>query len=124
SRLAWYECIACKGRIEESHKPKMLEGGHWLSESQEIDRDGRISGERPISKRVGFHLNSLYSPWRTFAEMAAEWIRAEGDVAATMNFRNSRLAEPFEVQVSRREPSKIREKAEMAAQLGHEGAER
>jgi hypothetical protein len=44
--------------------------------------------------------------------MAAEFIRADGDIAAAMNFRNSRLAEPFEVQVSKREPSKIREKAD------------
>jgi hypothetical protein len=49
--------------------------------------------------------------------MAAEFIRAEGDIAAAMNFRNSRLAEPFEVQVSKREPSLIRAKAEAAAKL-------
>jgi phage terminase large subunit GpA-like protein len=56
--------------------------------------------------------------------MAAEFIRADGDIAAAMNFRNSRLAEPFEVQVSRREPSKIRQKSEEAEKRGHAGAER
>ncbi len=126
SRLAWYECSnpACKGRIEESHKPKMLERGEWISEGQAIDNAGHITGDRLKSKRVGFHLSSLYSPWRTFYEMAAEFIRAEGDLGATMNFRNSRLAEPFEQQISRREPSRIEAKSIEAAQLGRAGLER
>jgi phage terminase large subunit GpA-like protein len=98
SRLAWYECAAKKCRIEESHKPKMLERGEWRNET----------GQK--SPRVGFHLNSLYSPWRTFAAMAAEWIRADGDMAATMNFRNSRLAEPFENVAKFTKASTIREK--------------
>lgn len=123
-RLAWYECVACKGRIEESHKPRMLERGVWVSEGQTVAPDGTVAGERPMSKRVGFHLSSLYSPWRRFYEMAAEFIRADGDIAATMNFRNSRLAEPFEVQVSKREPSTIRAKAVAAAGLGQAGAAR
>lgn len=126
SRLAWYECSnpECKGRIEESAKPKMLERGAWVSEGQTVDPAGNVHGMRPASRRVGFHLSSLYSPWRKLWEMAAEWIRAEGDVALTMNFRNSRLAEPFEVQLSKREPSKIREKSEAAAKLGKAGEER
>jgi phage terminase large subunit GpA-like protein len=113
ARLAWYECgnPNCKGRIEESHKPKMLESGVWASEGQTVERDGTTSGPRPASKRVGFHLSSLYSPWRTFAEMAAEFIRADGDTAAQMNFRNSRLAEPFELLVNKTEPGAIRTKA-------------
>lgn len=114
SRLAWYECgnPDCKGRIEESHKPKMLERGVWASEGQTVRPDGTLEGDRPVSRRVGFHLSSLYSPWRKFHEMAAEWIRADGDIAASMNFRNSRLAEPFETQLSATEPHVIREKAE------------
>lgn len=126
-RLAWYECSNpdCRAKIEEHHKTKMLERGIWAGGQQSIDKAGAASGDRPISKRVGFHLSSLYSPWRTLWEMAAEFIRADGDVAATMNFRNSRLAEPFEIQISRREPSKIKAKADHAANtLGKAGEPR
>lgn len=112
SHLAWYECEHCNARIEESSKTRMLAAGRWLSEGQHIDRDGKVIGEQPRSRRIGFQISSLYSPWRRFWEMAAEFIRAAGDVAATMNFRNSRLAEPFEVQVGRIEPGRIRTKAE------------
>jgi phage terminase large subunit GpA-like protein len=125
-RLAWYECNApdCRGRIEDAQRTKMLAAGVWASEGQTVNADGTLQGERPVSKRVGFHLSSLYSPWRRLWEMAAEFIRADGDVAATMNFRNSRLAEPFELQVSKREPSKIAAKAEAAKLLGRPGEAR
>jgi phage terminase large subunit GpA-like protein len=125
-RLAWYECgnPSCKSRIEESQKPKMLERGVWASEAQTVTAAGKVEGDRPHSKRVGFHLSSLYSPWRTLWEMAAEFIRAEGDIGATMNFRNSRLAEPFEVQISKREASTVATKATMAASLGRAGEAR
>jgi hypothetical protein len=102
----------------------MLERGHWISEGQTIDNDGVIHGLRPRAKRIGFHLSSLYSPWRTFVEMAGEFIRAQGDIGATMNFYNSRLAEPFEIQVSHREPSKIRAKEKEAVSRGVAGLPR
>lgn len=126
SRLAWYECgnPDCKARIEESAKPRMLERGRWVSEGQWVSPDGIVHGDRPASKRVGFHLSSLYSPWRQFWVMAAEFIRADGDPGLTMNFRNSRLAEPFEERISSREPSRIREKIADAQKLGLPGVER
>jgi phage terminase large subunit GpA-like protein len=100
--LAYYECATCKGHIVDHHKPKMLEGGDWRQE------DGQPLRE---SKRVGAQLPSLYSPWRTLSEMAAEWIKADGDPALTMNFRNSRLAEPFEVLTAKPKADVIRTKA-------------
>lgn len=101
-RLAYYECPECHGRIVDDHKPKMLEAGKWLTEAGQ---------PRPKTKRIGFHMSSLYSPWRDFSDMAAEWIKADGDVAATMNFRNSGLAEPFEVLTAKPKASIIRDKA-------------
>jgi phage terminase large subunit GpA-like protein len=107
ARLAWYECQSCKGRIDDRHKPKMLSAGRWESDSPGA-----------ASKRVGFHLNAIYSPWRTFAAIAAEFIRANGDPGATMNFRNSWLAEPFENLITTTRPSAIRDKAMSAGKPG------
>lgn len=125
-RKAWYECghPDCKKVIRDHHKPKMLERGVWLSEGQSIDRAGVVHGDRPRSKRVGFHLNAIYSPWRSFSDVAAQFIRANGDLGATMNFRNSWLAEPFEQQVSKREPSAIQKKVEEARARGIIGLKR
>lgn len=106
NRLAWYECEHCKGRIDDRHKPKMLARGRWESENP------------GVSKRVGFHLSAIYSPWRTFAAIAAEFVRAAGDPGATMNFRNSWLAEPFENLITKTRPSQIRDKAAGAGPVG------
>lgn len=109
-RLAYYECEGCKGRSDDRHKPAMLLKGKWASERQTVTNDGTLIGERPVSPRVGFHLNSLYSPWVTFSQMAAKWILAEGDPGKTMNFRNSWLAEPDEQVQIKFQPSAVREK--------------
>jgi phage terminase large subunit GpA-like protein len=97
SGLAWYECIKNRCKIEESSKVRMLAKGEWRSEGTK-------------SSRVGFHLSSLYSPWCPFPDLAAEYIRAEGDIGKTMGFRNSVLAEPFENVASSTRPSLIRDK--------------
>lgn len=98
-RLAWYECVECKEQIHDQHKPKMLDAGVW-----------RGSG-RP-TKHIAFHLSGIYSPWRSFSQIAAEFIRCKGDPARTMNFRNSWLAEPFEEVATKVRPSAVREKAQ------------
>lgn len=104
-RLAWYECAGCGARLTDGDKIRMLDGGRWVG----------IGGP---SRRIGFHLSSLYSPWRTFSDMAAEFIRADGDVSLTMSFRNSRLAEPFEIQLGAREPGVIRRKIGLSRPAG------
>jgi len=110
-KLAHYECLHCHAAIKEHQKPRMLDRGVWVSEGQSVETDGSVVGIRPRSKRVGFHISSLYSPWWTWAEIAAQFIRAEGDMAATMTFRNSRLGEPFEIQIGKMEASMVRSKA-------------
>jgi phage terminase large subunit GpA-like protein len=97
-RLAWYECLECKEPILDRHKPKMLEAGKWR-------------GEGRATKHLAFHLSGIYSPWRTFSQIAAEFVRAKGDPGRTMNFRNSWLAEPFEEVATKIRPSVVREKA-------------
>jgi phage terminase large subunit GpA-like protein len=100
-QLAYYECEKCGDRWSDQAKRRAVGSGRW-------------EGSGRPSSSVGFHLNSIYSPWRTLSKMAAEFIRAEGDVALTMNFRNSRLAEPFEEVTATSRPTMFREKAQRA----------
>jgi phage terminase large subunit GpA-like protein len=109
--LAHYECEDCQEPILDWHKPKMLQAGRWVSEGQTVAKDGTVDGLAPRSKRVGFHLSAIYSPWRTFSEVAAQFVLAEGDAGATQNFRNSWLAEPHVDVVSVSRPSVFRDKA-------------
>lgn len=110
-QLARYECEQCKSQITDTQRLASLEGGRWAATGQLVGRGGELLTPHLPSKRVGFHLSSLYSPWRGYSAVAAEFIKINGDPQKTMNFYNSWLGEPFEVQVATSRPSVIRDKA-------------
>lgn len=106
-RLAHYECSKCKKKIEDRHKSGMLLRGVWAPESCVVLKDGRIVGEIPASGSRGFWINALYSPWITFSDMAAEWLRSQESSEMLMNFINSWLAEVWEQKTEDTTESKI-----------------
>lgn len=81
-------CPECGSVIEEQHKPYMLEHGQWRM----------TASENANPKRRGYHISSLYSPlgWFTWAEIAEQWIKAQGDVTRLKSFINTILGETFE----------------------------
>ena len=99
--LARYECKHCDAAWTTAEKNGAVRSGMWVGESPDAPK-----------RRIGFKLTTLCSPWVGLSQLAGEWIRAQGDPAALMDFANSRLAEPFEEQASTTSPDKIREKAE------------
>lgn len=114
--LAYYECEHCHGQIIESHKAAMINRGVWANEDQAVTPDGRRVGppERR-AKRIGMQLPATYSPWVTWSQLAAEFIAAQGDPQALMDFVNQRLAEPFEEQRAKTAPEFIERKAKGGA---------
>ena len=82
---AAYHCEACEAPMEEHHKPRMLEQGEWIAQG--------------VGASAGFHLSSLYSPWRKWREIAASWEQAalseSRSVATIKAFKNSELGETW-----------------------------
>lgn len=76
-------CPSCGGLIEDFHKPAMLEAGKWIKEN-------------PESKRPGFHINELYSPWRSFADVATDFYAAKGNPQEEKTWWNTSMGEPYE----------------------------
>ena len=95
-RLAWYECAKCKEKIDDAQKHRMLLKGVWLQDGQSVDKNGVVAGERVFTRKIGFWINALYSPWKTFSDIAAEFLSCEGRPELLMNFVNSWLAEVWE----------------------------
>jgi phage terminase large subunit GpA-like protein len=107
-RLAWYECESCNGRIEDRHKPQSLSGGKWVPEGGSIDKRGRV--KRPAgepARHRGFWLNCCYSPWLTFSDVAAEFLKSKDYPELLQNFVNSWLAEIWEEKVEENDPEKL-----------------
>lgn len=82
---AAYLCEECEAPIAEHHKSRMLELGEWVAQG--------------IGTSAGFHLSSLYSPWRKWREIAASWEKAamseSRSVATIKAFKNSELGEAW-----------------------------
>jgi len=95
-RLAWYECESCGRRITDEEKPRILARGIWLAVGQSVDIRGHIKGEKPRTSHAGFWISGLYSPWLSWSDVAAEFLRSKDYPELLMNFKNSWLAEIWE----------------------------
>lgn len=81
---ARYYCAGCGTGIEHRHKPAMLAGGRWVATSP------------GAGKAAGFHVSELYSPFTSWAAMAAAYEASEGDPKARKVFVNTALGETYE----------------------------
>lgn len=86
AEFATYICQSCGGIIKDSDKQLMLNCGKWKTVKE---------GTRKATK-VGFWMNTLYSPFVRFSEIVKEFLSSKDDPEKFQNFVNSWLAEPWE----------------------------
>ena len=86
AELASYVCQECGCIITDQDKPQMLRFGEWRVVRQNA----------ALARTVGFWINTLYSPFVRFSEIAREFLKSKDDPEALQNFVNSWLAEPWE----------------------------
>jgi len=89
---AGYECGICRNVWNTAQKNNAVENGQMVS------RSGIVS--KP--KKVGFHVNRLYSLLGKSGELpriVRNWLMALGDVKKLQGFVNSTLAEPWKVLI-------------------------
>jgi phage terminase large subunit GpA-like protein len=77
----YYECRECQEPIEERYKPKMLFHGQWQAHAP----------ENASQKTVGYHINSLYSPygWYSWADAVKDYEEAQNDANKMKTFVNT-----------------------------------
>lgn len=78
---AAYECRDCLELIEERFKPKMLSHGEWRAHAP----------QNATWRTVGYHINSLYSPygWYSWADAVKDYEEAENDANKMKTFVNT-----------------------------------
>jgi phage terminase large subunit GpA-like protein len=107
---ARYYCEHCNEAIEERFKPSIFADGYWKSTCE----------ENASPHKVGYHINSLYSPfgWYSWTDAAREWEEAQGDNPKLKTFINTVLGEtwkekgeapPWENLYNRRETYRLNE---------------
>ena len=82
---AQYCCIHCGALIEERYKVQMFAKGEWIPDYPENSN----------SDVIGFHLNSLYSPygWKSWKTIAGEFLEAKNSQEKLKVFVNTVLGE-------------------------------
>ena len=86
SEMASYVCQECGCIITDQSKGAMLRGGRW----QYVRKTGKQI------RSVAYWMNTLYSPFTRFTDVAKEWLLSQDDQDRLHNFINSWLAEPWE----------------------------
>lgn len=82
--LAWYVCGGCGGVWEERQKDAIVARGEWRSVTPERGR-----------RHLGYHLWAVCSPWLSFSEIAAAWLRWKDYPELVPVFVNKWLARPY-----------------------------
>ena len=86
AELATYVCQECGCTISDAEKNRALSFGEW-----------KVVRERGKTvRRVAYWINTLYSPFVRFSEIAREFLKSKDDPDLLHNFTNSWLAEPWE----------------------------
>lgn len=99
-----YECSECSEQIQERFKTTMLQAGRWLATAPE--------NENPYV--VGYHISAMYSPfgWKSWAEIAEEWDKAQGDDNKLKTFYNTILGETWKEKTDAPEWETLYQRAE------------
>lgn len=87
AKTAIYVCQECGCEIKDAEKPRMLREGRWIAVRK------RGIGK---PKSVGFWINSLYSIFLKWSDIAEEFLKDKDDPEELQNFTNSWLGEPWE----------------------------
>ncbi|MFO7278681.1 MAG: phage terminase large subunit family protein [Pseudomonadota bacterium] len=94
---AVYVCQHCGAVLTDADKPEMLRRGEWRP-------------SQPFAGIAGFHISELYSPWSTWPEMAAAFLRAKKFPETLQTWVNTALGETWEESGETIEPGSLLER--------------
>ena len=86
AEFATYVCQECGCIITDNDKHYMLKEGEWRI----------VRRNTKFARNVAFWINTLYSPFVRFSDIAKEFLITKDDPEEFQNFVNSWLAEPWE----------------------------
>ena len=86
AEFARYVCQECGCTITDNDKHNILQYGEWRT----------VRHDTKYVRNVAFWMNTLYSPFVRWSDIAKEFLTTKDDPEAFQNFVNSWLAEPWE----------------------------
>lgn len=96
AREARLACPNCGALLEDGAKTAMNVRGQFLSPGQRVV-DDQVVGEPKESETASFWVSGLMSPWQTYRDLVAKWLRAtaSGDQDRIRSTINTGFGEPY-----------------------------
>jgi phage terminase large subunit GpA-like protein len=118
----------CSAQVDHWQKAAMKLPDGWLSDT--IDAAGvprvltedafqGLRAKMPASRKRGFHLSGIISSFQTWADMAASFAAAQGDVNKLKTWTNLVLGWVFELKGENPDDEKLRQLREQDWGVGH-----
>ncbi len=112
----YYECAACKAHWKESDKYFFLRdakaGGMDLPDGRHVYAEW-IPTKKPEQPNMrSYKINALYSPFRTWLDIAIKWYQVKEDPVKFPDFVNDTWGETFEQKLKTPKPHFLMERAE------------
>jgi phage terminase large subunit GpA-like protein len=104
---AVYQCIHCSEAISPSQKTQILALGKWVA----TEPNPKVAGV------AGFHLNELYSPWKSWADIGRDYEVARTDPLQLQVWTNTSLGLGWESEAT--ESLEWEHLSESASQSGY-----
>lgn len=100
-KTAFFRCEAKGCRIEEHHKPAMIDAGEWIA-------------DKPFAGHAGFHVWTAYSlfPNAAWGNIAAEWLEKYKDPGQKKTFVNTTLGLPHQEALDVADPDALAKRCE------------
>lgn len=105
-QLATYHCIHCDGEWPAKDKDAIVARGLWVPGACRVV-DGEIIGEIPKTTHRGFQGCCLLAPWKTFSDLAADWLKLHQ--FHRQEFWNLKMGLPYDEVVQEVTASKLAE---------------
>jgi phage terminase large subunit GpA-like protein len=91
---AYLECPTCQGHIEESERASLFAAAEWRPSA-------------PFAGIRGYRIWAIASPWRSLAELVSEFLVAKRSIETLRVWRNTCVAELWEVPGEKLEPASL-----------------
>ena len=97
--LVQIACESCGALMDESKKSWALKNGKWIAEKEDV-------------LTAGFHLNELYSPFRSWKETVEDYLNAKQSPEMMKVWVNTSLGLPYEGEHEKIEIDELQDKVE------------
>lgn len=123
---AWFECAFCKERIDEKHKQELARRGAWAlptlqgrrREALHVSPAQICYDDWPDGLSVAIQGDPFCCPWTRWNDVAAQFVRADGDPVKLIDVFNNILGRVFRHRVSESTGNRLAERMNGAPPAG------